>query len=79
MMTCKHPFRDFKPVEHDQEMISSGEDYPLPWEEENFKKFKFSPAFKDLFKKMVAFKPENRLSIDEILAHEWFKGRTSRK
>ena len=28
---------------------------------------------------MVAFKPENRLSIDEILAHEWFKGRTSRK
>ena len=28
---------------------------------------------------MVAFKPENRLSMDEILAHAWFQGKTSSK
>ena len=79
MMTCKHPFYRFEPVEYDQERIKAKKDYQLPWEGKNGKNWKFSPEFKDLFKKMVALNPENRLSIDEILAHEWFKGSTSRK
>ena len=34
---------------------------------------KVSPLFKDLFIKIVAYNPDNRLNIDEILAHPWFK------
>lgn len=33
----------------------------------------FSPEFKDLFKKMVAYKPSDRLTIEEILNHIWFR------
>ena len=34
---------------------------------------KFSPEFKDLFEKMVAFKPSQRPTIKEILNHDWMK------
>ena len=64
MMTCKHPFYRFEPVEYDQERIKAKKDYQLPWEGKNGKNCKFSTAFKDLFKKMVALNRENRLSID---------------
>ena len=33
----------------------------------------FSPEFKDLFKKMVHFKPNQRPTIEEILSHDWMK------
>ena len=33
----------------------------------------FSPEFKDLFIKMVAFDPNERPSIKEILNHDWMK------
>ena len=33
----------------------------------------FSPEFKDLFKKMVAFDPSKRPTIKEILNHDWMK------
>ena len=33
----------------------------------------FSPEFKDLFKKMVHFKPSQRPTIEEILNHFWMK------
>ena len=33
----------------------------------------FSPEFKDLFTKMVHFKPSQRPTIEEILSHEWMK------
>ena len=33
----------------------------------------FSPEFKDLFKKMVHFKPSQRPTIEEILSHDWMK------
>ena len=51
--------------------------YKLYWDkiEPKFKqkKIKVSPLFKDLFIKIVAYNPDNRLNIDEILAHPWFK------
>ena len=31
----------------------------------------FSPEFKDLFKKMVAYKPSDRPTIEQILNHDW--------
>lgn len=31
----------------------------------------YSPEFKDLFEKMMAFNPANRLSLEQILAHPW--------
>ena len=33
----------------------------------------FSPEFKDLFKKMVAYKPSDRPTIEQILNHDWMK------
>jgi serine/threonine protein kinase len=33
----------------------------------------FSPAFKDLMSYMLAFKPAERLSIEELKQHPWFK------
>ena len=32
-----------------------------------------SPSFKELFLWMVAYKPEDRPTIEQILSHEWFK------
>jgi serine/threonine protein kinase len=34
----------------------------------------FSKEFKDLFVKMIAEKPENRPTIEEIMTSEWFQG-----
>lgn len=34
----------------------------------------FSDDFKDLFVRMVAFIPNERLKIEEIAAHQWVKG-----
>ena len=31
----------------------------------------YSPEFKDLFEKMMAFNPANRLTIEQIMAHPW--------
>ena len=33
----------------------------------------FSPEFKDFFKKMVAYKPSDRPTIEQILDHDWMK------
>ena len=33
----------------------------------------FSDSFKDLFEKMVAYDPEERLNIEEIAQHPWVK------
>lgn len=33
----------------------------------------YSPEFKDLFEKMMAFNPANRLSLEQILAHPWMQ------
>ena len=47
--------------------------------EEYFKMLKsyikeeISPSFKELFLWMVAYKPEDRPTIEQILSHEWFK------
>ena len=35
--------------------------------------FDSSNSFKDLFVRMVAYKPKERPSINEILSHEWFE------
>ena len=37
----------------------------------------FPEKFKGLFQRMVAINPKERLTIEEILAHEWFEGQTS--
>jgi len=34
----------------------------------------FTDSFKDLINKMLALKPEDRLSIESIKNHEWYKG-----
>lgn len=38
---------------------------------------KLSPAFKDLFIKMIGYDVSKRLTIEEIKQHEWFKGPVS--
>ena len=37
----------------------------------------FPEKFKGLFQSMIAINPKERLTIEEILAHEWFEGQTS--
>ena len=78
MMSCNHPFSWFGPERNDVEMIRRKEECDLPWKKENGKNVKFSSEFKKLFEKMVAFKREDRLSMDEILSHSWFQAKTSR-
>lgn len=34
----------------------------------------YSPEFKDLFEKMMASDPSNRLTVDEVLNHKWLEG-----
>lgn len=34
----------------------------------------FTESFKDLINKMLALKPEDRLNIEGIKNHEWYKG-----
>ena len=45
------------------------------WEahEEEFED-KYSDDFKDLFERMVAFNPEERPELEEVLGHEWMRG-----
>jgi serine/threonine protein kinase len=31
----------------------------------------FSPEFRDLFQKMVAYDPNDRISTEQILEHPW--------
>ena len=40
---------------------------------ESYIKEGISPSFKELFLWMVAYKPEDRPTIKQILSHEWFK------
>ena len=52
------------------------ENYELYWKEiENNLKIEddLSPDFKDLLWKMVSYEPNKRITIDEMLAHPWFK------
>jgi serine/threonine protein kinase len=39
----------------------------------------FSEEFKDLINSMLAFDPKKRLSIDDIKAHSWYKGKVPKK
>lgn len=39
----------------------------------------YSDEAKDLINKMLALKPEDRISIDKILEHSWLKGDTFKK
>jgi len=39
----------------------------------------FDPAFRNLFERMTASNPEERISISDIKSHEWFKGPTYTK
>ena len=39
----------------------------------NQKGITISPDFKNFFNKIVAIEPNERLNIDEMLAHPWFK------
>ena len=34
----------------------------------------FSRDFRDLIERMLAFNPEDRLTIDQIKEHPWYKG-----
>ena len=34
----------------------------------------FSPHFVDLINKIIAFDPEDRLSLEELKAHQWTQG-----
>ena len=38
---------------------------------------RFSPSAKDLFLGMVHADPTKRLTIDQVINHEWFKGDTA--
>ena len=78
MFANDHPFSWFRSERYDEEMIIRKKEYDLPWKKENGKNVKFSSEFKKLFEKMVAFKREDRLSMDEILSHSWFQAKTSR-
>jgi len=53
--------------------------YEKYWELlEKFKKVKNLPEqFKDLFLKLVAYNPDERLSIEEIKNHEWMQDVTN--
>lgn len=35
----------------------------------------YSSEFKDLFEHMVAFNPKDRITMEQILGHDWFKGK----
>lgn len=35
---------------------------------------RFSDSFKNLFVRMIAYRPEDRITIPEILAHAWTRG-----
>lgn len=37
--------------------------------------FKINPSeeFQDLFDKMIRFKPDERITLEEIMKHPWFK------
>ena len=39
----------------------------------------YSKSFKDLLTKMLAFQPDKRLSLEEILEHPWFQGEVPSK
>lgn len=36
----------------------------------------YSSEFKNLFEKMCAFNPKDRLTLEQVLAHPWFSGPT---
>ena len=40
---------------------------------------KFSESFKDLFKKMIYYRPHERISLEKILEHEWVQKASSEK
>ena len=52
-------------------MLNKREDYINNLK--TYVKEELSAEFQDLFFKMVAFKPQNRPSIQEVLEHKWFK------
>ena len=39
----------------------------------------FSDEFKDLIIKMLQFKPQKRLTLEDIKKHAWYKGKISTK
>jgi len=34
----------------------------------------YSAEFKDMFERLMALNPDNRMTIDEILSHPWMQG-----
>ena len=47
--------------------------YQEYWNSETIRKLNLSDSFKNLFVKMVAYKPNERPSIDDILNDEWMQ------
>jgi len=72
-----HPFKYAMLMDKDYKLIADKEYNDFWNSKENSSSVKFSEKFKDLFKNMVALNSKERLTIKNILAHEWFKGETS--
>lgn len=76
ILTQRPPFACASPQDPHYRLIAAGR-AELFWtahaEAENGNDI-YSPEFKDLFQKMMALNPAQRLTIDQILQHPWMQG-----
>lgn len=76
--TQRPPFASAAKDDPHYKLISSGGEkaswfWDLHAEAEDGKDI-YTAEFKDLFGKMMALEPSNRLTIDQVIAHPWFNG-----
>ena len=76
ILTQRPPFSSANPKDPHYRLIAAGRAnvfWQAHAEAENGEDI-YSPEFKDFFEKMMALKPSNRLTIEQILAHPFMKG-----
>jgi len=76
MISQNCPFMKAEASDRSYSKILSGK-WPEFWNSQHLfcnSEVNFSEDFKDLFSKMVAVNPTDRLTIDEIRQHKWFSG-----
>jgi serine/threonine protein kinase len=73
MVTGRPPFNQASPKDQIFKVLATKK-YNIFWKAHKLDQGQVSNEFVDLIQKMMALLPKQRLSIDEIMNHAWFKG-----
>jgi len=76
MISQRPPFSSPNPNDPHYRLLAAGRS-DLFWKAHDDAEagvFTYSPAFKDLFNKMTMLNPAHRLSMQQVIDHEWMKG-----